>query len=230
MDEKLVRRELPIQSIHERGEHGMDLDDLTATVPVHLKILQLPVSTRTNQSLIAEARETVKEWFNEDMDYHLKCLNAYDDDPSLVKGYERFNDDWILEWSPDDEGFLELAWKSNGRIDNMSFCKIPIFLYNQRDENRRFYTPESVLQENLIECFGRNLRNPEVVFMEPEKMKKYGIESELARIDIKSGVAEVIGYAFCSNYQPHMGKALLLRDFAVFYLNKLLDKANGSST
>ncbi len=227
MDEKLVRNELPIQGIHEREINN--LDDLTATVPIHLKILQLSVSVRTDQSLIREARETVKVWFNEDMAYHLKCLEIGGTDPSLVKGYETFNDNWILEWLPDNEGFLTLSWKDNGRVDNIHFCKIPIFLYNQWDENRKFYTRELVLKDYLIECFSRHLNDPEVVFMEPEKMKKYGIESKLARIDLNKGVAEVMGHAFCSAYQPNMGKALLLRDFAVFYLNKLLDKTSESS-
>lgn len=222
MDEKLVRGELPIQSIYQREK--MDLDDLTATVPVHMKILQLPVSVRTDSSLIAEARETVKCWFNKDMVYHLKCLEMEDYDPSLVRGFERFDDNWVLEGLPDESGFLSLYWKNNGRVDDIKFVQAPIFLYNQWDENGKFYAPEYILKRNLIENFARNLRDPEVVFMQPEKMRKYGIESELARIDIDRGVAEVMCNAFCSGYHPNMGKALLLRDFAVFYLNKLLDK------
>lgn len=229
MDEKLIRGEIPIQSVYERGERGMDVDDLTATVPVHQKILQLPADVRTDQSLIADARGTVEAWYNEDMQYHLKCLEMGGTDPSLVKGYEIFDDEWIFEWSPDNEGFLALSWRDNGRTDKIGFCDIPVFLYNQWDENRRFYTEERAAQENWIECVDRSLRHSETVFMDPEKMRKYGTESELARFDPDKGIAEVAGYAFCSDYLPHMGKALLLRDFAVFYLNRLLDIANRSS-
>ncbi len=231
MDEKLDRRELPIQWIKEFEIKG--LDDLTATVPVHLKILQLPIPVRTDKLLLAGAIETIKAWFNEDMAYHLNSLESDGScDPrafSLVREYERFNDNWAFEWLPDNAGFLALTWRDNGRVDRMCFCKTPVVLYNQWDENRQFYTPKYILENNFMEGSTRSLKESQTVFMEPEKMKKYGIESELARIDVERGVAEVQGHAFCSDYQPNMGKALLLRDFAVFYLNKLLDKTSESS-
>lgn len=227
MDEKLDRKELLIQSIHEREK--ANLGDLTATVPVHLRILEFPASLRTDETLLQGARETVKAWYDEDMAYHLDALNAHGDDPSLVRGFERFDDGWILSGSPDEKGFLALSWRNNGRIDTIKFCKVPVHLYNQWERKGKFYTPETGSRNKWIESFGRNLCDSEVIFMDPEKMRKYGIECELARISLETGRAEVLGHAFCSEYQPNMGKALLLRDFAVFYLNKLLEKANGSS-
>jgi len=78
----------------------------------------------------------------------------------------------------------------------------------------------------LIEIIYRNSTDSEFVLMDPEKMRKYGHETDIARIDEDVGIAEVLGNAFSSDYHMNMAKTLLLRDFAVFYLNRLLDKAN----
>ena len=215
MLEELVRRDLPIQSIKERGE------DLTATVPVHLRVLRLPASVRIDQSLISDAREIVSAWYNEDMEYHIRCLELDGYDLSIIEGYERFNDDWILKGEPDINGFLSLSWDDGIDVGHIGFVKSPVVYYNQFDENKKFYTPDSALKGALVECLYRSLRDSETIWMDPDKMKKYGIECRLAKIDVKHGVAEVVGQAFCSDYQQNMGKALLLRDFAVFYLNKL---------
>ncbi|MBI2449629.1 hypothetical protein HYV49_05010 [Candidatus Pacearchaeota archaeon] len=221
MQEQLVRRELPIQSIIERERMG--LDDLVVTVPVHPKIFNLSQEVRTDLSLLGGAKEIVKSFYEEDMAYYLKCLEIHEYDPSLIKGFERFDDNWVLDGTPDEEGFLILTWKNNGKVDCIEVVKSPVFFYNQYDESGRFYTPESALEGNLIENIGRSQRHSEVVFMSPEKMSRYGAESRLAKIDTERGIAKVMGRAFTSDYQPNMGKALLLRDFAVFYLNRLLD-------
>ncbi len=222
MEEKLIRKELPIQGIQEYEKS--EVDDLTATVPVHLDIFRLPKHVRTDKSLISGARETVKEWYNKDMTYHLECLEAWGDDPSLVKGFEKFDEDWVLEGVPNGDGFLTLNWKNNNSVNDISFCPAPVILYNLLDEKGRFYNSESFLERKLIESFGRDLLDPETVWMDPEKMKKYGVEEELAKIEGVANVYTVMGHAFCSQYQPNMGKALLLRNFAVFYLNNLLDE------
>jgi len=226
MDEKLDRKELLIQTIHQRADEN--LDDLTATVPVHLRILDLPARVRTDGSLLEGARETVKVWYEEDMKYHLESLAYYGDDPSLVKGFEKFDDSWTLDGLPDEQGFFALRWKNNGRVDSIKFCKIPLLFYNQWEKEGKFYTPEYTSSRKLVENFGRNLCDPEIIFMDPEKMRNYGTEGDLTRI--LPDRAEVMGHGFCSDYQPNMGKALLLRDFAVFYLNKLLDKTNGNQS
>jgi len=66
--------------------------------------------------------------------------------------------------------------------------------------------------------------------MSPEKMLKYGKKSDMTTFDMESGLVEVIGNAFCSDYHENMARALLLRDFAVFYLNKLLCITEKSSS
>lgn len=219
MDE-LIRQELPIQSVYERDQ------DCTATVPVHLSILNLSESVRTNLSTIVNAKDTVREWYNQDMDHYLKILREYGDVIPGLEGYKRFDDAWVLEGKPDEHGFLSLIWKEKDKQHIIEYSHIPVAIYNQHNELGEFYLPGNAVGDKFIELVYRSTREADVVFMPPDKMRKYGNElKEFGGIDEKRGVAEVLSIAFCSEYQPNMAKALLLRDFAVFYLNNLLGKA-----
>ena len=222
MDEKLVRRELPIQSVYQREEA------VTATVPIHLTVMELPQRVRNDVSLIADARDAVKSGYDEDMAYHLDVLRRYGTELPELSGYEKFRDEWQLGGEPDD-GFLSLFWRENGEVHNIRFNRVPVVLHNRHDEFGKFYTPESLKDRGLNEIIYRSVTDPEFVVMSPEKMRKYGKETDVARIHEDRGLAEVVGNAFSSDYYMNMAKTLLLRDFAVFYLNRLLDKANGSS-
>lgn len=219
MDEKLIRQELPIQSIYERDQA------VTATVPIHLAVMSLPKSVRLDVSLITDARDTVRYWYNEDMAYYFRVLDDAGIDLPWLENYKSFRDEWQLYGEPRD-GFLSLSWKDNEEVHNIKFNPAPVFLRNQHDEFGKFYTPESFTKGRLIEVIYRSVTDPEIVVMNPEKMRKYGGETELARIDESKGIAEVIANSFTSDYHMNMAKTLLLRDFAIFYLNRLLDKTN----
>ena len=70
---------------------------------------------------------------------------------------------------------------------------------------------------NLKQYIGKNL-NLNLLICEENSSS-----NSIAKIDLDSGVANVLGRAFTSDYHDNMAKTLLLRDFAVFYLNRLLD-------
>lgn len=219
MDEKLLRGELPIQSIIDKD------DDCLATVPVHLDVLALPGEKRTSLSLIADAGTVVKKWYDEDMEFYLDALKRDNMKLPWLKGYERFKDDWQLGGNLDEFGFLRLFWGENGNTSNIiSYCPIPVFLSNYQDEDGNFLTPDYVRQKLCTEQIGRHALEAEFLFMPPEKLKRYGMESDIAKIDLVKGIAEVTGHVFSSEYHDNMAKTLLLRDFAVFYLNRLLEQ------
>lgn len=221
MKDELERRELPIQSIYQKNRACI------ATVPVHLDVLALPEEKRTDPSLIADAKDVVKPWYDEDMEYYINML--IDDGMEIphLLGYERFRDDWMLAGRPDKHGFLSLLWCKNGDVHGISFNDEPSILLNQHDEFGDFYSPEYTRKKGWTEGFYRNDFDPESVFMSPEKMRKYGIVSNPVMFNEDIGIAEVVGNVFRSEYHRNMAKTLLLRDFAVFYLNRLLDKTNG---
>ena len=188
MDEKLVRGELPIQSVYQRGQN------VTATVPVHLAVMALPEKTRTDLSLITDARDAVKPWYDEDMAYYLGVLREANMELPWLEDYERFRDEWQLTGEPDKSGFLSLSWRENGEIHAMRFNPIPVILCNQHDENGEFYTPQSLTNGGrLIEITYRNLRDSEIVAMGLDKLRRYGRETDIARIDEDRGIAEVVG-------------------------------------
>jgi len=228
MSEKLDRKELPIQSVYQRGEA------CTTTIPVHLSIMELPAGERTNVSLMRDARDTVETWYNEDMGYHMEVLGRDGGYDSIMRGlqdYIKFRDEWQLEGRPSDDGFLELLWRENGADHSVKLNPIPVILSNRFNEAREFYTPEFAYKTmEWIEIFYRNVTDPEGIFMDPQKMRKYGEETDIAKIRESAGSAEVVARAFSSDYHGDIAKPLLLRSFAVLYLNRLLDVANGSSS
>ncbi|MBS3086142.1 hypothetical protein J4422_00380 [Candidatus Pacearchaeota archaeon] len=219
MIEKLVRGELPIQSIYQRDEA------VTATVPIHLSVMDLPISIRIDVSLIEDAKNVIKSEYNQDMEYYLDILKQNGTDIPSLRGYEVFKEDWKLGAEPDNSGFLSLFWRENGDFHSIRFNRVPVVLSNRHDESGQFYTPESFRQSRWIEIIYRNITDPEIVAISPEKLRRYGKESEIARIDEEKGLAEVLGHAFSSDYHMNMAKTLLLRNFGVFYLNRLLDNA-----
>lgn len=223
MIDKLIRQELPIQSIQERG------DACTATVPVHLQIFSLPKEVRANASLVRDAKRVVSEWYNEDMDYYLKRLKEDDINLPWLRGYEKFSESWVLEGKPDENGFLRLSWKEDGKSHHIQYVSAPVVLYNQHTEFGEFCTPEYCRSRGWIEIIYRNIADPEAVNMHPEKMLKYGIKSDITRFHPEKGIAEVVANAFCSDYHKNMAKTLLLRDFAVFYLNELLSMSQNTA-
>ena len=180
MQEKLDRKELPIQSIREREE------DCTATIPIHLGIIELPEKVRTDLSLIKDARDTVEAWYNEDMEYHFGVLRADGECDAIIRmlqNYARFRDEWRLDGRPDENGFLELLWKENGKSHIVKFNPVPVILRNSHNKFGEFYTPEfNYKTRELIEIFYRDVITPECVFMSPQKMRKYGIETDIARV------------------------------------------------
>lgn len=219
MDEELIRQELPIQAIHERG------DACTATVPVHLNIFNMPLETRTNLGVISCAKKVVANWYNKDMDYYLEVLRRCNLDLPWLKGYERFKEEWILDGEPDENGFLKLTWRENGNSHCIRYVTVPVVLHNQYTEFGKFCTPEYYEERGWIEIFYGGIGLPEAVNMSPEKMLKYGVKSDVTEFEPKRGIAQVLSNAFCSDYYDNMAKPLLLRDFAVYYLNQLLSIA-----
>lgn len=216
MQEALTRQELPIQSVRERD------DACTATVPVHLKILELPGDIRVDKSFIKDAKTIVRDWYNEDMAYYLGVLKQDGIDLPRLKGYEVFNDSWHFSGERDENGFLKLCWGEGSKSHFIQYVTIPIILQNQHTEIREFCTPEYCRDKGWIEIVYRNRMSPEGVNISPEKMLKYGVKSDKTRFKPKQGIVEVVANAFCSDYHTNMARTLLLRDFAVFYLNNLL--------
>jgi len=220
MKEELDRRELPLQAIEEYQQ------DCHAIVPVHPKILSLPLTVRRDASIVQNLKDTIKEWYDEDIDRHFRIL--HDEGyypPEWMHDYYQFKEEWQLKGVP-NKYFLDLIWNDGKRDYKILYMdRPPSTLYNQYNEFGEFYTPENILERKLqVEVFYRNVGEPDVVFMSPEKMRKYGNEDELTRKE--PGMLEVRTTEFCSESHSVTARAFLLRDFAVAYLNKLLEIAN----
>lgn len=212
-DTKLIRQELPIQSIYQRN------NKCTATVPVHLDVMKLSTLIRTDLSLLDTAVVNVQQAYNEDMERYLNALKSKGRKLPWLRGYEKFSSKWHLHGIADRTGFLTLTWTEGDKTHSIRFIETPVILHNQHDEYGRFHA-----RSGPIEILYRNITDPDCVYIGPEKMRYYGVENGLVSINEEEGMAEVMGHAFCSDHFPNIAKTLLLRDFAVFYLNRLLEK------
>lgn len=218
MDGKLDRHELPLQSVREMGW------ECTATVPIHLSILGLPPKYRTDDSFLEGSKEVVSRWYDEDMAYHLSCLFIhgvnYEVDTPWLRGYEQFNSRWDLRGRLNYFGGLALEFDDGENVHRIKPARFPVVLRNQVGNNGRFHTPKDWRVQGAVEVSYRGIFDSENVFMQPEKMIRYGFESSG-----EEGVIEVSAAAFCSSYHMNPINSLLLRNFAVFYLNRLLEEA-----
>lgn len=219
--EALDRHEVPLQEVYERDS------DISVSIPVHLSILNLPNELRKDQKLVSDAQDVVRPWFNEDMEYHLECLRKGGYSLRYLKGYEAFDNSWSLAGVDDGNGFLELHWDDKGEDGKISFLGFPSSrFYNQIGPDGQFYVPANSLDGRSVEIIQRSVSAPDTVLMNPERMSQFGTIDEL-RTNIERGVVEVFGQAFCpDNYLGGMNaaaKGFLLRNFAVFYLNRLLE-------
>ena len=219
MIEELIRHELPIQSIVERHQ------DCYAIVPIHLSVLNLPDIVKADLRMIEGAKETVAKWYNEDMEYYLDVLGSQRKHTFHLKGYEKFDESWRLDAIPGKGGFLTLRWQEKNAQHILQYLRIPLILYNQTDENRQFYNYETFRKKREVEIFYKHIHDSEVVYFTPEKMLKYGKKSRLTGFKPKSGIIEVSSRCLISNYTPNFAHALLLRDFGMFYHNRLLEAA-----
>jgi len=218
MVEELDRRELPVQAIEEYGQK------CHAIVPVHPKILGLPLSVRMDASVIGGLRKIIEEWYNKDIQRHFDILHdsGYDV-PEWAYDYDSFKREWQFDGTL-NEHFLDLIWNDGKESHKISYIAIPpSILYNQHNEFGEFCSPAYLERRKWAEVVYRNVGEPDGVYMEPEKMKRYSIQRELTKEG--RGVIEVMTTEFCSEPTPIIARAFLLRDFAVAYLNKLLEIA-----
>jgi hypothetical protein len=221
MIEVLDRREIPMQPIRERGDY------IDPVVPVHLEIAALDDAIKIGGLDVAAAIKTVTQSYNEDMTSYLGYLGGQGYDLAHLKGFEEFNPDWILDAVPSytGTGFLDLTWSIDGQLHILRHDSIPVPYQNRKDENGNFYTPKIWEQMSIFPIVYRSVIDPIFLFMEPEKMKQYGVESPELNgiiIDPVGGISEVIGTSFNSDvYLDNLAKALVMRNYGVAYMNQL---------
>lgn len=219
MFDALNRHELLIQSVTERNE------DCCAIIPIHSQVLQLPLEVRLDKSILKGAITEVRKSYDEDMRNYLAVLGVQRHIMPWLEGYEKFNDNWVLDSKP-GLGFLDLTWIDHKQEEMcVGLLSLPTIIYNQFNEHKKFYSPEDWKADRWVPVMGRSINNEDVVAMSPEKMRKYGFENGIAKIEKHKGEARVISRVFHSEYYGNLAIPLLLRNYAVVYHNKLLEVA-----
>lgn len=218
MVELIDRAEIPMQPIDDRGS------GISGTVPVYLGTEALSTEVTLGVLDIGSATEAVRATYDEDMAEYLASLHKQGYDLHHLRGYEEFQPTWSLDVEPSELTSLpRLIWREGEDIHVLQHDPVPVTFHNRHDENGNFYTPEFWKRKGIFPIAYRSVMDPVFMFMEPDKMRQFGLEvPELhAVIDPEGHIADVVGTSFDSAYKDNLAQALLLRNLGVYYMNQL---------
>lgn len=219
MTEFLHREEIPIQPVVE--ENGR----MFVAIPVHNQIQRLPTEVRQDHLDLSDARRVVSEWYDEDIDWLVRTTEERSDRRPEFKGARVFGSDWQLDAGPDSTGYLTLTIEDEKRRTSIGFDTIQDVFRNRVNAAGKFITPAIMRQDRTFPMFTISNMDGTVVLMEPEKMKQYGQENDFdAGLNRFTGAVTVIGNSFRSPYLGKITTAIALRNFGVYYLNKLAEQ------
>ncbi len=225
--ETLNRHELPIQAVLID-----DVDPFEVSIPVHLSILTAlvergPVISRLaqDQRVLKGAHGVVSTWYNEDIEYHLDSLDSAERAIAAAEwvNYLRFSPDWTLSSARGVE-LLDLVFRNGPRTDYIKYTRKPNVFLNMRKEDGKYLSTDDI-DGSKSEVVSRIPGLTDVVAMDPQKMCQYGFEAPGVKADQQVNY-KVVGTGFKSDLLTGslaIPRAFALRDYAVFYQNRLLE-------
>lgn len=217
MSELLDRAELPLSRVAEEN------NAISAIVPRRIGISALEPAAKIGSLVLAEAHKTVSDWYNEDMDFYKESLDNQELFMSRFRGYEEFNPSWRLGARTDGSGFLRLEWQAAEGWYFLSFNPVPTLFVNHRGEDGHFELPGDFKSKGKFPIQKRSSGEPVRILMAPERLRKYAgiIEDDSETQSEEQDQVDAIGFSFDSSYVGNLAKAILLRNFGVYYLNQL---------
>jgi len=216
--------------IHSKDDRNQDCQ---AVVPAHPAILGLPNDVLTDEAIARDALSTARDQYETLAGGYIMALEAQGDhiDPSLkqeLEEYRRFNDGWSFEFQPYNR-VLAMKWTTHRKDRHEMGMMSPVLVSNDaRTRPGPMAKPVDWEMDLNVMLIYNTTMDPDFALLPKEVMLEY--ECDLPYIDLVRKVdedgwlAEVAMNAFCSSYTSNMPQALLLRDWAVEYNNRLLEK------
>lgn len=216
---KINRYDLPIQSLIDLNFNNL------AVVPINRRLFDLPSGDKINYNIIKEITPEVIESYNKDMDSveAIAKVNKYT--PFWLEEYRRFNKNWYLESIVGDYGYLNLFVQTEKTLTKIKICEYPQIFSNYKDDFGKYLDHSITFDNKNFDIICRYSWIDHLIFMNPAKMDEYGVKIPVSD-SYKDTIYPVKGLAFISNLEKpdNLGISILLRNYAVAYLNKLLDK------
>ena len=222
----LDRRYILLQQKAERD------DRLQSVVPIHPSILDLPEDILFDVGIAKDslyaARQQFEKETNDYTDWMKKERYQYYSELKL-REYEHFNDNWSFEFAPHD-GILKMTWKADDKEPIHIALVNNVLITNalEFEKGKGLIKPEDCeIVENVAYLQG-SVHYSDGILLSPETMLEYEAKSPLGEIarDQEDWKLDIPMNAFCSTYLDNIPQGLLLRDWAVDYNNRLLQKAN----
>ena len=218
----LDRRHLLIQIKENRG-------GCQAVVPVHPAVLRLGRLVLDDEKYVREALETARIQFETESKAYIDVMRSEGPMHQSLRlnEHEQWNNAWNfvffsyngvlgMRWELDEPKPYEIGYVPTVCISN------GIFLANKR----RAQIDEIEIAPNVTIFYGNTMAN-DYLLLPREVMLEYECDDPLAQkvheeTDLKTELA--VG-AFCSSYTRNVPQALLMRNWAAAYNNRLLEEA-----
>lgn len=217
----LDKRRLPLQ---KRREH---MHNYWALVPLHPAVFDLPVSSLEDGEIAKDALLVAKETFEQEVCGYIEVLEESRCiiDPS-VYDYNHFDPAWRFSFQP-HHAVMAMRWENDGTEPYSIALSQPLWVYSISLKNGgRDAGPEEYEASPGV-SFGNIPENiPGVVFLPPQTASEYSHRVIGAGRPVRRENATVYPMrVFQSSPVRNVPQALLLRDWAVEYNNRLLEMA-----
>ncbi|MBI2173019.1 MAG: hypothetical protein HYT73_02285 [Candidatus Aenigmarchaeota archaeon] len=208
-----------------------NVDGCQAVVPAHPEVLRLDGSVLTDETYAMEALRAIREHFETDSGAYIEALISmgYHTRPSLkLDEYRRWNDGWRFTFSPFNE-VLSMRWElDEPEPYEIGLCPM-VCITNGivlEEHGNIAEIDEVEIAPNVGIIYG-STHEDDRLLIPHETMLEYEHRTALTQKVHKESVlgTYLAVSAFCSSYTRNVPQALLMRNWAVDYHNRLLEKA-----
>ena len=206
-----------------------DVDRCQVVVPVHPEVLKLGNSLLADEEYAAEALKTARKQFERDAVAYIEALRSEGSlHPSLrLDEYRRWNDEWRFTFFPYG-GILAMRWE----LAEPEPCRIGLFphvcitneyMHISKDGPRRAEIDDAEMAPNVGILYG-STTHEDYLLIPHKTMLEYEKRDDVTQVvhEADANGTHLVVSAFCSSYTRNVPQALLMRDWAVDYHNRLL--------
>ncbi len=213
-----------------------DRDGCQAVVPVHPTVLDLPSSVLTDESIAREALSVAKAQFETEVESYVEAIGR---DGSIneslkIQKFLKVSYRWRFSFAPFRE-MLAMRWDF-GDEQPYEIGIVPAVMVSNaiaaEESGKEQATIEQIEISSNVTIFYGNTATDDYVLWPREMMMEYetkrqlplGIPRKVVRSE-KGWMASVPVSALCSSYTLNVPQALLMRNWASDYHNRLLERA-----
>ena len=228
----LHRKEIAIQELIYK-DSALQVD-----IPLHSAIFSLDEMVRLDRSM-ANKILFDEEYINEcerDIGDYIKSIDYLSEDQKMelrLENFQKFSTEWEFSFSQSKYShFLDLIWNDGYKKHELGYIDVPTFIFNYKKSPALCKSAEDNASEvdmhpnSLI--FGReNLAEASLILFEnPAKFIRFNGNKEAKyELERKNNKITMSVFTFSSSHLENIPQAIILRNFGVRYLNKLVSLA-----